>query len=285
MRTLALFALLMALGFPSAAQSQQAPPNNQSEPPKAENQNSAVNSSPNAEKQQAGGHEENRCSNTFTCHPTEWLLVVFNGLLALYTWRLYRATDALVTAADQQSTDVKDAINAINRTAQATETANKLAEEAREISDRPWVGIEAIGWPFDLFSITQHHEVSKIEVTIKNWGKNPAFKVRGQFSGSIRGQNDDMPIAPAAAVNERYGHGALFPNGTARYWPFQNRPDLSAERYAEIEAQTSFMWVVGRVDYVDAANENHFTTVVFWWNPGTKTFMTHQVNTDERRSD
>jgi len=45
------------------------------------------------------------------------------------------------------------------------------------------------------------------------------------------------------------------------------------------------MWVVGRVDYVDAANENHFTTVVFWWNPGTKTFMTHQVNTDERRSD
>lgn len=215
--------------------------------------------------------------STFLDYPTDWLLAIFTFFLALYTARLFYATNGLVSAAQQQSVDIGKAIKAIEDMAAATATANELTENAMLKTDRPWVGAESVGWiiPTDLISPhPQPSEVSKIEAHIINWGKSPAFKLRAEFKGSIRAATDAHPEPPTTPLSETPS-GVAFPNFKTRYGPFYGWPDLTAEKLAEINSNASFMWIVGRIDYIDRDDNPHFTTVVFWWNPYTKSFITH----------
>jgi hypothetical protein len=58
---------------------------------------------------------------TVTCHPTEWLLVLFNGLLVIFTWRLAKATSGLWDAAGKQGQDTAKSIGEATRAATAME--------------------------------------------------------------------------------------------------------------------------------------------------------------------
>jgi hypothetical protein len=57
--------------------------------------------------------------------PTDTLLVIFSGLLALYTWQLYRATKGLVDAAAEQSKDMKSSVEVARRSAEAAERTSR----------------------------------------------------------------------------------------------------------------------------------------------------------------
>jgi hypothetical protein len=70
---------------------------------------------------------------------TDWLLVLFNGLLALYTWRLYLATHGLVEAAHNQSEDIKASTKAATDAAQAAIASNQIAVYNAEQQLRAYV--------------------------------------------------------------------------------------------------------------------------------------------------
>lgn len=69
--------------------------NDQSKPAKSENRdgpNRKVVAVATAKPDDAKAQEKQNREDGFKV--TDWLLVLFNGLLALYTWRLYLATGA-----------------------------------------------------------------------------------------------------------------------------------------------------------------------------------------------
>ncbi len=85
------------------------------QPPKASNEKAAKHdgvskalpalvaqmiSKPENEKSEPNRAAEHKWYDTFLNHPTEWLLALFNGLLVLYTYRLWIATRDLVEGAE-----------------------------------------------------------------------------------------------------------------------------------------------------------------------------------------
>jgi hypothetical protein len=137
-------------------------------------------------------------------------------------------------------------------------TANATSARALLEGDRPWVGSETIG-------LLTTAEISKIEVLIKNSGKTPALRTRGNYVGSIRASNDAVPdmLGPLA---ENAARSVLFPNQQFRYWPFYRRANLTGEELAAIANGTSIVWIVGRSEYEDAGGQ-HFTTMRYQWDP------------------
>src|SRR5712664_3070433 len=94
-----LFALiaLFAAGLTGVGL-QHAQYDNQSQPAKSENGNSPNRKAvavTTPEPDNAKAKEKQKGEEGFK--RTDWLLVLFNGLLALYTWRLYAATKGLFT--------------------------------------------------------------------------------------------------------------------------------------------------------------------------------------------
>jgi len=75
---------------------------------------------------------------------TDWLLVLFNGLLSLYTWRLYLATRGLVDAAHNQSEDIKTSTKAAMDAAKAAITSNQIAVYNAEQQLRAYIFVKNI---------------------------------------------------------------------------------------------------------------------------------------------
>jgi hypothetical protein len=109
--------------------------------------------------------------NTFLEHPTEWLLVLFNLLLALYTARLYHATNGLVKAAAEQSHDMKASIAvsaaAAKAAQQSADAATQSAQAVLSI-ERPVLYIKGITPDYTSDHITA-------EYVIENLGRTPAI--------------------------------------------------------------------------------------------------------------
>ncbi len=83
------------------------------------------------------GKEKRAWYEPFFEKPTDSLLVLFSGLLALYTFQLYRATRGLFTetaglreAAAEQSRDMKDSIRVSQRAADAAMTSAEVSKAA-----------------------------------------------------------------------------------------------------------------------------------------------------------
>src|ERR1700688_3204179 len=114
-----LFALLAILGASlTGVALQYAQHHNQPKPAKTENGHGPdrkIVAVAGPEPDNTKAKEKHNAEEGFKA--TDWLLVLFNGLLALYTWRLYRATSGLFTetaglreAAAEQSRDMKASI-------------------------------------------------------------------------------------------------------------------------------------------------------------------------------
>jgi hypothetical protein len=78
---------------------------------------SSANQSSNQES------HEGRWYDTFSAHTTEWLLVLFNLMLAFFTAKLFYATSGLVDAAREQSSDTKASIAVSKQAAVRAHTA------------------------------------------------------------------------------------------------------------------------------------------------------------------
>ena len=103
---------VVALSLCIAGELQQAKIYNQRQPAEAHKSNGPRGNLPaltSSDKKTTEGNKESHWDDIFFEHPTDWLLVLFNGILAAFTVRLFYATA-------EQSRDLKASV-AVAKTA------------------------------------------------------------------------------------------------------------------------------------------------------------------------
>jgi hypothetical protein len=109
-----------------SAEMQEAKIYNQRQPAQTDNANKQpgnATANPSGPQHSEERDQESHWYNSFLNHPTDWLLVLFNGILAIFTVRLFYN-------AAEQARDTKAAIAVADRTAKAAERNAKTAELA-----------------------------------------------------------------------------------------------------------------------------------------------------------
>jgi len=197
-------------------------PNDRAEPSKSENRNSP-NPKSVAEVATDQSHKEREKEKSwyepFLEKPTDTLLVMFNGLLALYTWQLYKATRGLVDAAAEQAKDMKNSIKAATDAVENGIGANQISVTNAERQLRAYVTATTL-------SLTPHRDPSYVSTTIpalvdgrintyrfeailRNGGQTPAINVIINASCE-RVRSVDLTNF-AFRDSTRFGHGVIGP--------------------------------------------------------------------------
>src|SRR5215470_2095214 len=181
--------------------------------------------------------------DTFTDHPTDWLLVLFNGLLVVATVLLFLSTRKSV----------------------------RVAERALLAAHRPWVG------PKTVFSeqLAAGH-IIKAYVEIKNTGGSPALKMRAAFRG------DFLPTdtAPSLPNSSQAPDKALFPDTPDYYYPFGRSRVMSKADFDGILSGQTVAWIIGRVDYFDGVGRLHTTNIRTRWDQSQGAFVPDEHGND-----
>jgi hypothetical protein len=147
--------VVLALGVSVTAELQQAKTYRQSQPAKVESGNEKSSETISATNPQPAAP----WYSIFANHPTDWLLVLFNGLLALFTFRLFRATSGLMAetaglraTADEQRADFLRSVVATEKAAIAADASADAGkrqlqhlEETAKRQLRAYISVEPRG--------------------------------------------------------------------------------------------------------------------------------------------
>jgi hypothetical protein len=231
---IAAFAFLVTfvIGMAMTASSQQSPPNNGTQPAKTENRNTPesktiVNKSTNHDDEKR--EDKKQWYDTFREHPTDWLLVLFNGLLVC-------ATIALFISGEKVAESAKTSAEAANKSA-------KVSED----------GLLKLQRSFVTFQGMRH--LSHIDSDGKVWwslhfnwfnsGASPARRVR--FFVSRYFEDSDLPDdfkfeAPIDRPTNFMG-----PNSTMQTGGLS----VTADDLIAVRENRKFLYFWGRADYRD----------------------------------
>lgn len=167
--------------------------------------------------------------------------------LAIATFDMARSTRSLVDLARQQSHDTQDALAVSRRQASAAEAANSLTAA-------PEISISATTFPAPTPN-------TKLVVSFGafNIGRAPASEVQGQAT---------LVVLPPPQLPQSLGECAvcektlLFPTqgfqGNGLSYNATLQPDrLTDVVVASIKNGTTFLYLMGRLDYLDADKKHH----------------------------
>jgi hypothetical protein len=169
---------------------------------------------------------ENYWYDTFLNHPTEWLLVLFNGILAAFTIRLFYATSGLAaetaglrSAADKQSADMQASIKAAVDSAKAAITSNQIAVANAEQQLRAYVTVQEVHMQihrhpdrvgtYNNNLIPGNPHTYRFYVILKNGGATPAVNAR--INVSCEKFNGHIPSDFAFPSSKLYGNALIGP--------------------------------------------------------------------------
>jgi|GEM_PF-4644247 len=280
----------------STQQDNQQPPENGSEQPN-KNKNSGESFKSPLPQQVPQPHNQethpNRKQNHqwydyFLAHPTDWLIAIFSGLLAFFTWRLWVSTNRLWKASQEQSKGMLDSINQADRSATAMEKVARsmqistnaavenvaIFKDVRENQLRPWVlvgdvVINNVMNPSKFITIkipeykpTGAHIINpKIgpiaTIYIKNSGPTPAINLTHWGSICIKEyplksalpeKRSDMAITKATIASQGV-------NTLTVHWP----DPLTPEQITALENGTMVVYVHGEIIYKDIFSKNRTT--------------------------
>jgi hypothetical protein len=167
--------------------------------------------------------------------------------VAFFTQRLYRATNRLWEAGQEQTKVAIAAANAAERSA-ATLVDN----------ERPWVGPKTVAGPPTLSASNLLAET--VYVVIVNTGRMPAQQMKARFEGYIK----DKDVLPSEPDTSNVPAKALFPGIEDFYYPF--RGELSSTDYDGIANGSRVAWIVGRIEYLDSRGGAHHSTIRTQWD-------------------
>lgn len=225
-----IFAALiaLALGVAVEAELQEARIYDQTQTSKAAQQSSqssnpaTASSSPKQREKRA---QESNWYGTFLNHPTDWLLVLFNGILAAFTIRLFYATSGLAaetaglrSAADKQSADMQASIKASVDSAKAAIASNQIAIYTTEQQLRAYVTASGVNMETHRVPGTMSGYGAEIPgrihtyefaVVLKNGGQTPAINVRTNLN--VRIFQTGIPNDFDFSSSDRFGHGLIGP--------------------------------------------------------------------------
>lgn len=159
-------------------------------------------------------------------HWAEWALVVVTGFLAIYTYRLFRATGRLVT--------------------EAGETAKRQL--------RAYVHVSEI-LPSRPLSVAA---MPVLHVTIKNFGQTPAYRLRIETKTVVDRVTDPTKVTLAGKLEGGSSH-VLAPGGIFRHDTDALTP--TAEELKEMRAGTLRVYWFGAIEYIDAFGDFRRETV------------------------
>jgi hypothetical protein len=257
------------LGLAWLQLSEQSPPNNRSEPPKAEQQNGGASVALANDKQHAKGKQEGKWWDTFAQHPAEWLIAVFNALLVYVTYRLvistnklWEATNGLLTFAGKQAEDTKTAI--------------ELSKQTLIAGRRAWIRRDRIAFSSPLIFREDGLAHAAVSFEFTNVGNTPALHIQ-KFAWLLTGTaGATVPEARAKALFEKArrqpvsGRLTLFPGQAyPRYGqtPVGQGVVLLKE---EVDAATDdagrvSLYLAAGINYAFASDptNNHQTTCLF----------------------
>jgi hypothetical protein len=216
---------------------------NQSQPAKAESGNSptgktagSVATKPQNEIRQS----ENQWYGELR-KPTDWFLVIFSGLLVLYTRRLYTATSGLFTetaglreAALEQSLDMKTSI------ALAGDTAKRQL--------RAYVGVARIH-----ILHTDGDWQPNVRVNFKNFGQTPAYKVANRFNCTFSNADNI-----SHDLRDRPNYSDLGPTQDMTCTALITQADWTKFKPGLLDG-TVKLFVYGEITYHDAFGDPHFS--------------------------
>jgi hypothetical protein len=174
--------------------------NNQSEPTKTEKRDSPVAKAvipTTSDQGDKKGKDEKRW--------TDPLLVLFNGLLTLFTWLLYRATRGLFVetaglreAAAEQSRDMKTSLVIAKEVAEANKVAAEAAKTSADVAKQALYATRAdMAWSDYLVSPV----IDNITKKLTGWNFIPVFKNTGSTPARqvlAYGAAKELPIGVAA---------------------------------------------------------------------------------------
>lgn len=181
-----------------------------------------------------------------------------------------KAIGELATLADQ----TKLQADAAGRAAGAQQ--GQLDELRSE--QRPWVGLELIQ---NSQSVTTGHTFS-ISVFFKNYGRSPAFNVRGCVASDTPNIKEQTPVGIRKMMEELRkcnnigASTVLFPGGDYAFDVSRNNAMITDSVARDIDAGNATIAAFGRVDYRDGAGSPHETVFCALYDRSVRLFRACQ---------
>jgi hypothetical protein len=150
---------------------------------------------------------------------TDWFLVIFNGLLVLYTARLWYSTRDLVTGAE--------------------DTAKKQL--------RSYVALESIDHDPPVVTGVARG----IKIRVKNYGQTPAHHV-SIIHTAFEDAQPDTYRHPSSSEADNLGNQMLHPGQSLNYFAVASEGSKCVDRVIDVGLhQLRTFYVYGRIDYMD----------------------------------
>jgi hypothetical protein len=176
---IAAFVLFASMVGMIVYSSEEAARDDQKQPTVAEHSNSENGSAPaneNANQHATESKKKREWYYIFTDHTTDWLLVLFNGLLVA-------ATIALFVSGERN-------VDVARKSAIAAQKAANVAEGTLVATNRPWIQVKSIGIASPLgFGREYGNDVGggvNLTLVVRNVGKSPAIRIGADIQLAFR---------------------------------------------------------------------------------------------------
>ncbi|WP_267359768.1 MULTISPECIES: hypothetical protein [unclassified Methylobacterium] len=186
---------------------------------------------------------------------TDWVLIGFNGLLAVFTLLLWISTDKLWKAGERQ-------IGVAMKAASAAERSAALAEAALLGAEAPFIYATAEGWRKG-DPLAPGNRPGFGAFTLHNHGRSPAI-VREVYASPLRSRYlpQGIPFPPMQSALHKV---QIIPPGSS------NEPhrftDAAFTRDADAKTDNEGVhWIVGQVRYTDPFGVQYLTGFCFAYN-------------------
>ncbi len=278
MAAFAAFAcLLIGFGLAEWHASQQSPPHNHERATvtsKENRQNSGTVSNPQRQNEQKSTSEKAQRYGTFTKHPTEWLLALFNLFLVAFTGLLWWSTNKLWKASQEQleharseagharfnrireEARLNEQISIAQQTADAATLNAKAAIDAERAHLYVIIKNETIKSTFQsarMYDNSPSMHPTKmngpgIQYVLRNYGKTPAILHHVWHGISVQTNPSEMKtLVAGAGALEVIGIGADTPEETVVY----TEPFTFGDARALV-TEDKVLYFFGEAEYSDA---------------------------------
>jgi hypothetical protein len=196
------------------------------------------------------------------------LLVLFNFLLVLFAYRLWRSTSGLVEAAREQSRDLKQSIAA---TRDAADAARKGAEVAA-LQARVLIGVERPR--FELSSVQLEWADQSVRQALKEPSVDIAFTNHGRTAAFVTEKCIEAKLAPTLPADPAYSAVETLPvvdvvdSGKSVAASARQRVgELSEDQIRVVLAGGNTLWVYGFINFRDFLGMKHKLGFCLRWLP------------------
>jgi hypothetical protein len=165
-----------------------------------------------------------------------------------------KQTAASEKAMEDVAASIRQSIDASNKLAAAAQRLAESATNGQAAVGRPWLGIE----PVVARSLVPRQPYA-LKIVVRNSGSSPALKVRATFHAAVSAIKDFT--LPNIDQCENCLTPIVLPNAVLNYDVTVSKDIMTREETNRIKDSTDTIFLLGRIDYADAAATAHSTTV------------------------